>query len=147
MIQGPLTGAFLIAASAGLIAFFWPRHGRPKFYDRWPFFRDMVPLGALSGFAVGVMMLVAPLLSRQLSQAIFIALLGGSSFANWVGRGKLGNDNLRKTAVANEKLSDLPYFPYPRDLATRFGFMVGDIVSGVIIIGIAVIALKATLHF
>ena len=27
-------------------------------------------------------------------------------------------------------LSDHPYFPYPRDRLTRFGFVVGDAVSG-----------------
>jgi hypothetical protein len=44
-------------------------------------------------------------------------------------------------------LSDYPYFPYPRDPITRLGFIVGDLIAATIIIGIAFIALKATLHF
>jgi hypothetical protein len=44
-------------------------------------------------------------------------------------------------------LSDHPYFPYPRDAVTRFGFLVGDIVSGSLILLILYITLKATLRF
>ena len=44
-------------------------------------------------------------------------------------------------------LTGHPYYPYPRDPVTRFGFMIGDIIAWSIIILIASIALKSTLHF
>jgi hypothetical protein len=31
--------------------------------------------------------------------------------------------------MANESLSDQPYFPYPRNPAMRLGFIVGDLIS------------------
>ena len=44
-------------------------------------------------------------------------------------------------------LNEYPYLPYPNDAITRFGFIVGDIFAWSIIVGIAYISLKATLHF
>jgi hypothetical protein len=44
-------------------------------------------------------------------------------------------------------LNEHPYLPYPSDAPTRFGFIIGDLIAWSIIIGIAFIALKATLHF
>lgn len=44
-------------------------------------------------------------------------------------------------------LKEQPYYPYPRDPAARFGFIVGDIISWSIIILIVYIALKPTFHF
>ena len=49
--------------------------------------------------------------------------------------------------MADEKLVNLPFFPYPRDAATRFGFLIGDIVACAVILMIAYITLKATLRF
>jgi hypothetical protein len=45
------------------------------------------------------------------------------------------------------QLNEYPYWPYPSDPLTRLGFIVGDIVAFTLIIGIIVIALRATLHF
>jgi hypothetical protein len=45
------------------------------------------------------------------------------------------------------QLHEHPYFPYPSDRATRFAFLIADLVSATIIIGIAFISLKTTLHF
>jgi hypothetical protein len=37
-------------------------------------------------------------------------------------------------------LNQLPYFPYPRDPTTRFGFIIGDlIVLGVVVLLVAAI--------
>lgn len=44
-------------------------------------------------------------------------------------------------------LSEQPYYPYPGDPLMRFGFIVGDIVAWSIIILIAYVALKSTVHF
>jgi len=49
--------------------------------------------------------------------------------------------------MADIELKDLPYFPYPRDPIRQIGFLIGDTVAWTIILGIAFIALKATLHF
>ena len=38
-------------------------------------------------------------------------------------------------------------FPYPEDMPTRFAFIVGDIIAGSLIILIAYIALKTTMHW
>lgn len=37
-----------------------------------------------------------------------------------------------------DNLSNLPLFPYPRDATIRFGFIVGDILSGGVILLILV---------
>lgn len=44
-------------------------------------------------------------------------------------------------------LSEQPYYPYPRDPLMRLGFIVGDIIAWSIIILIAYVALKSTVHF
>ena len=44
-------------------------------------------------------------------------------------------------------LNDTPLFSYPRDPLRRFGFIIGDIIAWAIIILIAYVALKSTLHF
>ncbi len=45
-------------------------------------------------------------------------------------------------------LSEYVYlFPYPKDPLTRFAFIIGDLISTTIILGILFISLKATLHF
>lgn len=44
-------------------------------------------------------------------------------------------------------LGEHSFYPYPRDPATRFGFIVGDVIAGSIILMIAYVTLKATLHF
>jgi len=44
-------------------------------------------------------------------------------------------------------LIDHPHYPYPSDPVRRFGFVVGDLIAWSIIILIAAIALKSTLHF
>jgi len=61
-MQDAVAGALLIAVSLGLFTFFWPRPGRPKFYERSPFMQDIVPFAALSGVVLGAMMLAGPLL-------------------------------------------------------------------------------------
>jgi hypothetical protein len=45
------------------------------------------------------------------------------------------------------QLNEHPYWPYPSDSATRFGFIVGDLLAWAIIVAITFITLKATLHF
>jgi hypothetical protein len=45
------------------------------------------------------------------------------------------------------ELNEYPYFPYPRDSLTRFGFLIGDLIAWATILGIAYIALKATVNF
>lgn len=45
------------------------------------------------------------------------------------------------------ELNETPLFSYPSDPLRRFGFIIGDIVAWSIIILIAFIALKSTLHF
>jgi hypothetical protein len=52
-----INGFAFIIASVGLFAYFWPRAGRPAIWDRSPLLRDMVPLAAVSGLALGVTML------------------------------------------------------------------------------------------
>jgi len=44
-------------------------------------------------------------------------------------------------------LSEQPFYPYPRDPVTRFGFIIGDIIAWSIIVLIGYVALKTTLHF
>ena len=44
-------------------------------------------------------------------------------------------------------LSEEPFYPYPRDPLTRFGFIIGDIIAWSIIALILYITLKATLRF
>jgi hypothetical protein len=44
-------------------------------------------------------------------------------------------------------LNQYPLFPYPSDVPTRFAFIVADLISATIILGIAFIALKSTIHF
>ena len=44
-------------------------------------------------------------------------------------------------------LNEQPFYPYPSDPRMRFGFIIGDIIAWSIIILIAYIALKSTLHF
>jgi hypothetical protein len=44
-------------------------------------------------------------------------------------------------------LNESPLFSYPRDPLTRFGFIIGDSIAWAIIVLIAYIALKSTLHF
>jgi hypothetical protein len=44
-------------------------------------------------------------------------------------------------------LNERPYFPYPSDLPTRFAFIIADLITATIILGIAFIALKSTMHF
>jgi hypothetical protein len=38
-------------------------------------------------------------------------------------------------------------FPYPKDARTRIAFIIADLISATIILGIAFIALKSTMHF
>ena len=52
-----INGLILIVASVGLFAYFWPRAGRPAIWDRSSLLRDMIPLAAVSGLALGVTML------------------------------------------------------------------------------------------
>ena len=44
-------------------------------------------------------------------------------------------------------LNEQPLYPYPRDPAMRLGFIIGDLIAWSIIVLIAYIALKSTLHF
>jgi hypothetical protein len=37
--------------------------------------------------------------------------------------------------------------PYPKDWVTRYAFLVADLISGIVIVGITVITLKTTMHF
>jgi hypothetical protein len=37
--------------------------------------------------------------------------------------------------------------PYPEDMPTRFAFIVADLIAATIILGIAYIVLKTTLHW
>jgi hypothetical protein len=46
-----------------------------------------------------------------------------------------------------KRLNEYPYYPYPSDGPTRFGFIVGDIVAWAIIVGMVLIPLKSVLHF
>jgi hypothetical protein len=46
-----------------------------------------------------------------------------------------------------KQLNEHPYFPYPSDTLTRFAFIIADLITATIILGIAFIALKATMHF
>jgi hypothetical protein len=46
-----------------------------------------------------------------------------------------------------KRLNEHPYFPYPPDPLTRFGFIIADLITATIILGIAFIALKSTMHF
>jgi hypothetical protein len=43
-------------------------------------------------------------------------------------------------------LSETPLFSYPRDPLTRFGFIVGDVIAWAVIVLIAYVSLKATIH-
>jgi hypothetical protein len=43
-------------------------------------------------------------------------------------------------------LNEHPYYPYPRDTVTRFGFIIGDIIAWSIMALILYITLKATLR-
>ena len=52
-------GLILMAASIGLFAWFWPRANRPRVWEYSPLLRDMVPLAAVSGLALGITMLVS----------------------------------------------------------------------------------------
>jgi hypothetical protein len=56
-----LTGLAMMIGSLGLFGYFWPRAGRSAIWDRSSFLRDMVPLAAVSGLALGVTMLVSGL--------------------------------------------------------------------------------------
>ena len=38
-------------------------------------------------------------------------------------------------------------FPYPKDATTRFAFILADLISATIILGIAYLTLKTTMHF
>jgi len=38
-------------------------------------------------------------------------------------------------------------FPYPKDAPTRFAFIIADLISATIILGIAYFTLKTTMHF
>ena len=38
-------------------------------------------------------------------------------------------------------------FPYPKDAPTRFAFILADLISATIILGIAYLTLKTTMHF
>jgi hypothetical protein len=49
--------------------------------------------------------------------------------------------------VVNMSLSETPLFSYPRDPLTRFGFIVGDIIAWAVIVLIAYVSLRATIHF
>ena len=40
-----------------------------------------------------------------------------------------------------------PFYPYPSDPVTRFGFIVGDIIAWSVIGLIAYVSLKSALHF
>lgn len=44
-------------------------------------------------------------------------------------------------------LNEQPYFPYPSDAPTRLAFIIADLISATIILGIAFTALKSTMHF
>ena len=50
-------GLIFIVVGFALFAFFWPRAGRPAIWERSSLLRDMVPLAAVSGLALGVTML------------------------------------------------------------------------------------------
>ena len=50
-------GLIFIVVAFGLLAYFWPRAGRPAMWERSALLRDMVPLAAVSGLALGVTML------------------------------------------------------------------------------------------
>jgi hypothetical protein len=41
------------------------------------------------------------------------------------------------------ELNKLPFYPYPKDGPTRFGFIVGDIIAFAIIFGMIIIPLKS----
>jgi len=45
------------------------------------------------------------------------------------------------------ELKDHPYFPYPREPNTRFGFIIADLISASIMLLIVYITLKSTLRF
>ena len=51
------TGLMMVIGSFGLFGYFWPRVGRPAIWDRSSLLRDMIPLTAVSGLALGVTML------------------------------------------------------------------------------------------
>jgi hypothetical protein len=57
-----LIGVSLTLGSVALFAFFWPRAGRPRFYDRSPFVQDMVPLLGVTGLSLGLVFLIGPFL-------------------------------------------------------------------------------------
>jgi hypothetical protein len=46
-----------------------------------------------------------------------------------------------------KQLNEHPYFPYPSDPPIRFAFIIADLITATIILGIAFIALKSTMHF
>ena len=37
--------------------------------------------------------------------------------------------------------------PYPKDATTRFAFVIADLISATIVLGIAYLTLKTTMHF
>ena len=45
------------------------------------------------------------------------------------------------------QLNEHPFYPYPSDPLTRFGFLVGDLIAYSVILLIAYISLKATIQF
>jgi hypothetical protein len=54
-----VTALAMIIGSLGLFGYFWPRAGRSAIWDRSSFLRDMIPLAAVSGLALGVTMLLS----------------------------------------------------------------------------------------
>lgn len=45
------------------------------------------------------------------------------------------------------QLNELPFYPYPKDAPTRFGFIIGDIIAWAIVVGMILIPLKSIMRF